>query len=330
MKPATRSRSDAGLGTEFLAAGGHLLAAGRRLLGDLRHCLDGLRDFLGVGGLLDGGRGDLGDLRRRGFDALMICFKRLAGLVAELRPFFDALRRFLDQRRDLRAAWFERSASLRTSSATTAKPMPCSPARAASMAAFRASRLVWLAISEITWMISLICCDCCRISSIDSIDFCTAVPPSSASVLVSLGHLVGLVGVVLDRLDAAGQFFDRGGHLLDGRALRLGTLGQGLRAFARYAQPSVNCAAPSVTCMMTPRGRRHRADAGGQFVDGLVAVDGDLLRQVASAAALTTSSSSSTLRRKFVLGLALALLLGLVLASRRICSVMSEAYFTTL
>ena len=34
------------------------------------------------------------------------------------------------------------SARRRTSSATTAKPRPCSPARAASMAAFRASRLV--------------------------------------------------------------------------------------------------------------------------------------------------------------------------------------------
>jgi len=41
--------------------------------------------------------------------------------------------------------WVEaevRSASFLTSSATTAKPRPCSPARAASMAAFRASRLV--------------------------------------------------------------------------------------------------------------------------------------------------------------------------------------------
>src|SRR5438270_54736 len=45
------------------------------------------------------------------------------------------------------------SASLRTSSATTANPRPCSPARAASMAAFRASRLVCSARSSITSMI---------------------------------------------------------------------------------------------------------------------------------------------------------------------------------
>ena len=38
----------------------------------------------------------------------------------------------------LAASWL-RSASLRTSAATTAKPLPCSPARAASMAAFSAN-----------------------------------------------------------------------------------------------------------------------------------------------------------------------------------------------
>ncbi len=51
----------------------------------------------------------------------------------------------------------DRSASLRTSAATTVKPLPCSPARAASMAAFRASRLVWLAMSSMAstiWPIS--------------------------------------------------------------------------------------------------------------------------------------------------------------------------------
>ncbi|MNF06099.1 hypothetical protein D3C80_2059780 [compost metagenome] len=41
---------------------------------------------------------------------------------------------------------------VRTSSATTAKPRPCSPARAASMAAFSASRLVCSAMPWISPM----------------------------------------------------------------------------------------------------------------------------------------------------------------------------------
>ncbi|CSB52864.1 Uncharacterised protein [Vibrio cholerae] len=43
-----------------------------------------------------------------------------------------------------------RCAKERTSSATTAKPRPCSPARAASIAAFNASKLVCSAIALIT------------------------------------------------------------------------------------------------------------------------------------------------------------------------------------
>ncbi|MNT31454.1 hypothetical protein D3C72_1672880 [compost metagenome] len=45
-----------------------------------------------------------------------------------------------------RAVWSDR---LFTSEATTAKPLPASPARAASMVAFRASSLVWPAMSLI-------------------------------------------------------------------------------------------------------------------------------------------------------------------------------------
>ena len=54
------------------------------------------------------------------------------------------------------AACEERCARLRTSDATTAKPRPASPARAASTAALSASRLVCRAISSITPMMSAI------------------------------------------------------------------------------------------------------------------------------------------------------------------------------
>ncbi|MNF82640.1 hypothetical protein D3C84_649500 [compost metagenome] len=58
-----------------------------------------------------------------------------------------------------------RLARARTSSATTAKPRPCSPARAASIAAFSASRLVCSAIERmvprIDWMSLLSRSSCC-------------------------------------------------------------------------------------------------------------------------------------------------------------------------
>ncbi|OIQ65869.1 hypothetical protein GALL_525680 [mine drainage metagenome] len=54
------------------------------------------------------------------------------------------------------AAEAERCARLRTSPATTAKPRPCSPARAASTAAFNARMLVWKAMPSITEMMSSI------------------------------------------------------------------------------------------------------------------------------------------------------------------------------
>ncbi len=50
-----------------------------------------------------------------------------------------------------------RCASVRTSLATTAKPRPCSPARAASTAAFSARMLVWKAMESMTPTMSAIC-----------------------------------------------------------------------------------------------------------------------------------------------------------------------------
>jgi hypothetical protein len=51
------------------------------------------------------------------------------------------------------AATFDCPAKPLTASATTAKPHPASPVLAASMAAFKASMFVWLAMSEMELVI---------------------------------------------------------------------------------------------------------------------------------------------------------------------------------
>ena len=68
------------------------------------------------------------------------------------------------------------AASLRTSSATTAKPLPCSPARAASIAAFSARRLVWDAIPRIFSTKFAIFSDALLSSSISLTADCTTSP----------------------------------------------------------------------------------------------------------------------------------------------------------
>jgi hypothetical protein len=73
-------------------------------------------------------------------------------------------------------------ARLRTSPATTAKPRPCSPALAASTAAFNARRFVWKAISFIIVIISAILELDAFISPIDVTASSTILPPSFASV----------------------------------------------------------------------------------------------------------------------------------------------------
>ncbi|MNU99397.1 hypothetical protein D3C71_895270 [compost metagenome] len=79
------------------------------------------------------------------------------------------------------AAWAERWASERTSLATTAKPRPCSPARAASTAALRARILVWNAMPSMVPMMSAIFLLLVLISSMVVTTCATTSPPRWAT-----------------------------------------------------------------------------------------------------------------------------------------------------
>ncbi len=83
------------------------------------------------------------------------------------------------------AASAERWARARTSEATTAKPRPASPARAASTPAFSARRLVWKAISSITLMIWLISLADCSMRPMAPTASRTTWPERSASPLAT-------------------------------------------------------------------------------------------------------------------------------------------------
>ncbi|MNK97431.1 hypothetical protein D3C87_1177640 [compost metagenome] len=86
-----------------------------------------------------------------------------------------------------------RCASARTSPATTAKPRPCSPARAASTAALSARMLVWKAMPSITPMMSTIFCELVLMSLMVCTTPRTTSPPrwarSAASRASALARL---------------------------------------------------------------------------------------------------------------------------------------------
>ncbi len=92
-----------------------------------------------------------------------------------------------------RAASALRWASERTSPATTAKPRPCAPARAASTAALSARMLVWKAMLSITPMMSPILRELALISSMVVTTLWTICPPCRATVAAELANWLACV-----------------------------------------------------------------------------------------------------------------------------------------
>ena len=162
------------------------------------------------------------------------------------------------------------SASRRTSSATTAKPRPCSPARAASMAALRASRLVCDEICLIRSMNAVIGSDR-RVSSWTcSVDARTTSRTSSR---------VCPAAATSERWRAASSWM-RSPSSRDAR----GRLGVRLGDLAQASQQRVGLLHPAHLLLRArgdlDHGRRDLAAARGQ----LLAHRGEIARAVADLA----------------------------------------------
>ena len=228
LEPGDHALERGGLGAELLGAGGELLGAGGVGLGDADET--SWIALLDLGGATRTAPGWPGRSWR--------CSRRSPRPPGRSSPatapaFSESWAPSATRRVDSLisavislAAALDRSASLRTSSATTAKPSPCSPARAASIAAFRASRLVWLAISLMTWMMSLTCSLDFLIRTIASIAWSTDSPPCLASCEVRSASSRAEPAFWLISRIALLRVLDRGRHLLDGRRLVLRRLAQ--------------------------------------------------------------------------------------------------------
>src|SRR5450830_1185833 len=149
-QPEHAHRLDQVLGLVLQAGGGrrHLLDQGRVLLCGLIHLRHRITHLGHARALLTGGRADLAHDVAHPADGGHHLTHWLPwstrSTLAEIRVLISL------------AASALRPARARTSPATTAKPRPCSPARAASTAAFSARMLVWKAMPSMTPMMSAI------------------------------------------------------------------------------------------------------------------------------------------------------------------------------
>ena len=180
------------------------------------------------------------------------------------------------------AAPAERCASERTSLATTAKPRPCSPARAASTAAFSARMLVWKAMPSITPMMSAILRELSLISVIVATTCETAWRAAARDVGGRRGQAVGLHGGVGALAHGAGELRHRAGGVLQAAGGLLGALAQVLVADGHFLAGGAD---RSAVLRMWPTSERSLACIAGERLQQLaqlvVAVGVHLRRQVA-------------------------------------------------
>ncbi len=191
------------------------------MLGGLVHLVDRVVDLREPGGLLLGRGGDLGDDAVDGLHLGGDLLQGLAGRADQLDAGLHLAGGIANGILISLAASAERWARARTSWATTAKPRPLSPARAASTPAFRARRLVWKAISSMTPMIWATWRDEASMPLIAWTADSTTSRERPASTWASRTARWAFLGAVGRAADGGGDLVERGGGLLQAGGLLL-------------------------------------------------------------------------------------------------------------
>jgi hypothetical protein len=246
--------------TLAVAGGRGLLDHGGVLLGGLVHLVHGAVDLVQAGRLFGGRGGDLGD------DALMSCTPAMmrAGPRRSRRPGSTPARRPAGSRRDQGLDLLGRVGRALGQGphflGDDREAATASPARAASTPAFRASRLVWKAISSITPMMAPISRELLSIWPMAATARSTIWPPFSASCgRVDRATGAGALG---GAADGGGDLVQRGGGFFQAGGLLLGAARQVVGGVADLARAGLDAADRAV----------DHAHGLGQLVHGRVEV----------------------------------------------------------
>jgi hypothetical protein len=144
---------------------------------------------------------------------------------------------------------------VRTSPATTAKPRPCSPARAASTAAFSARMLVWKAMPSITPVMS-------AMLAARGLDLAHGLHHLAHHLAAARGHVAGAAGQLTGLACVVGAGAHGAGQLLHRRRGLLQAGGLLFGAADRSPLPCAICALAVATLLdARAHGAHHLASA---------------------------------------------------------------------